>query len=165
MMNVKENCGNCNKEFILHDSKAKEHSKSGLVFCSRSCSAIFNNKLYPKRIKKEKIKKPPKIKKEKNYKEKKNWNLITYADMLFIYKKKYKVNSKIRNLAKTIYKNSSKPKYCINCKYDIFYEVCHIKPICSFLENTPISVINNLDNLVSFCPNCHWEFDNGEIKL
>jgi hypothetical protein len=35
----------------------------------------------------------------------------------------------------------------------------------SFPLDTPISVVNSLDNLVGLCPNCHWEFDHGLLQL
>ena len=49
---------------------------------------------------------------------------------------------------------------CECCGYDKHFEAAHIKPIGSFPLDTPISDINSLENLVSLCPNCHWEFDN-----
>ena len=39
-------------------------------------------------------------------------------------------------------------------------EVCHIKPIRQFSEDTLLSVINDKTNLLLLCPNCHWEYDN-----
>jgi len=40
--------------------------------------------------------------------------------------------------------------------------VCHIKAVSDFDENTPIVIINSIDNLMALCPNCHWEFDNNK---
>jgi predicted restriction endonuclease len=25
--------------------------------------------------------------------------------------------------------------------------------------------VNSLDNLLGLCPNCHWEFDHGLLRL
>lgn len=55
------------------------------------------------------------------------------------------------------------PKICMLCKYDKHYEVCHIKPVSSFNYDQLLSEVNNRDNLVHLCPNCHWEFDHGLI--
>jgi len=71
---------------------------------------------------------------------------------------------RIRAHARYSYINSNRPKACENCAYDKHYEVCHIKPIRLFDMDTPISVVNALDNLIALCPNCHWELDNGLIR-
>lgn len=46
---VEKVCGNpnCNKK-VTRQLKEFRKSKSGLIFCSRSCAAIFNNRRYPK---------------------------------------------------------------------------------------------------------------------
>jgi hypothetical protein len=54
---------------------------------------------------------------------------------------------------------------CKNCGYDRHVEICHIRPINSFPEDTPVAVVNDLSNLVALCPNCHWEFDHGLLVL
>lgn len=80
-------------------------------------------------------------------------------------KRKYQLHSRIRGLAQKVYNASSKPKHCINCGYKKHYEVAHIKAISTFDDNTPISVINDIENLMALCPNCHWEYDNGILAL
>lgn len=67
----------------------------------------------------------------------------------------------IRAIARRIYRNSGKPQSCYKCKYDKYYEVAHIRPISKFPKNTPPSIINDINNLIALCPNCHWEMDNG----
>ena len=54
---------------------------------------------------------------------------------------------------------------CRNCGYDKHYEICHIKPIKDFPKDTLISVVNDPTNLMPLCPNCHWEFDRGLLKV
>lgn len=54
---------------------------------------------------------------------------------------------------------------CSNCGYDKHVEVCHIKSISSFNNESKISEINDISNLILLCPNCHWELDNGILKL
>lgn len=34
-----------------------------------------------------------------------------------------------------------------------------------FDENTPIFEINSITNLIVLCPNHHWEYDNGILKI
>lgn len=36
----------------------------------------------------------------------------------------------------------------------------HIIPISSFTNDQLLSEVNNEDNVIPLCPNCHWEFDN-----
>ncbi|UFP95082.1 HNH endonuclease signature motif containing protein [Gloeobacter morelensis] len=136
-------------------------------FCSKSCAASFNNKLYPKRqkhCKKCNILVPPGrhycVECHPHYRD---WSKSTLAEQKQI--RKYQPYSRIRELARTAYKNSSKPKECCNCGYKKHYEICHIAAINSFEDLTPISIINSLDNLVALCPNCHWELDNGYLTL
>lgn len=78
---------------------------------------------------------------------------------------KYQVNAALRNSARRIYRQSGRPQQCQNCGYSIHIEICHIHAINSFSEDTPISVINDPDNLVALCPNCHWEFDHNELSI
>jgi predicted restriction endonuclease len=60
---------------------------------------------------------------------------------------------------------SNKDKKCKVCNYEKHIEVCHIKPVSDFNDNTLITDINDLNNLVALCPNHHWEFDAGIIKI
>ncbi|MBI2976429.1 MAG: HNH endonuclease, partial [Chloroflexi bacterium] len=77
----------------------------------------------------------------------------------------YQANAWIRKLARRAYYNSGKPQSCFRCGYSLHLEVCHIRPIQDFSEDTPMSVVNSLDNLVALCPNCHWELDHGLLSL
>lgn len=137
-------------------------------FCSRSCAAKQNN-LIPKR--KRKIRfcytcNTPLDKKRKfcdSCFPRVDWSTKTYSEVTGI--RKYQKNSRIRELARSVFAKSNKPKYCIVCKYDKHIEVCHIKPISSFPPNTPISTINDIENLVGLCPNHHWELDNQLFTL
>jgi hypothetical protein len=75
------------------------------------------------------------------------------------YRKKYGQSAAfniVRNRARSVLTGT----VCQYCGYDKHVEVCHIKPICSFSEDTLISDINSPENLMILCPNCHWEFDN-----
>jgi hypothetical protein len=60
---------------------------------------------------------------------------------------------------------ASRRYHCVRCGYDKHIEVCHKKSLTSFPLETPIAVVNSLDNLVGLCPNCHWEFDHGLLQL
>ena len=147
-----------------------EQPTNNPMFCSRSCSAIYNNKKQPKR------------KPEHNCKMcntaitahhtycitcirsiRNNWSTMTIADIH--QSAKYQVSAVIRKNARRVYKLSDLPKCCCRCGYEKHYEVCHMRAINDFPMDTPISVVNNINNLRGLCPNCHWEFDHGLLTL
>lgn len=68
-------------------------------------------------------------------------------------------------LAQKVYEASDKPHYCANCGYKRHYEVCHVKGISTFSDENKISEINDINNLIALCRNCHWELDNGLLSL
>ena len=144
------------------------------LFCSRSCSAIYNNKKFPKRVAKKCFCKSCNVEISAGRTTCDNCNpsFVDWTKVLLgevIYKANNSESSnrytRIRDNSKNVYKNSNKPKQCCNCGYTKHFEVCHIVPISAHSLDTPVSVINSLDNLVALCPNCHWEFDNGLLIL
>ena len=54
---------------------------------------------------------------------------------------------------------------CLSCGYSKHVEICHIKGISKHDDDTPISKINDLKNLITLCRNHHWELDNGLSSL
>jgi hypothetical protein len=139
-------------------------------YCCKSCAAIVNNAIFPKKTRKPHYCKycgaeifgrttvcgdcnPSKV----------DWSKITYDQISS--RPAYQKNSRIRTLARKLYQNSNKPQKCMMCGYDKHFHVCHIKPISSFPGHTAISTINDLDNLVALCPNHHWEFDHNILTL
>lgn len=124
-------------------------------FCNHNCAAIFNNS---KRKKKERVKKPKVVK----------FNPligITKGDLFTIRKSWQHARSDIRKHACYIYKQNVKQKTCFNCGYEKHIEIAHIKAVSDFSDDILITVINDPSNLIGLCPNCHWEFDNGFLKL
>ena len=73
--------------------------------------------------------------------------------------------STIRKLAESIYKASGKPCYCAKCGYSKHIEIAHIKAVSDFDDSATITEINSIDNLIALCPNHHWEYDHGMLKL
>ena len=93
----------------------------------------------------------------------KDWTKITYGELKE--KRNYQVNSRIRELARVYYYQDNPHPVCANCGYSKHVELHHIKGISTFSDDTPISVINNYNNLIPLCPNCHWEADNGLLDI
>lgn len=71
----------------------------------------------------------------------------------------------IRKLASSLFFKSNKPKECAICGYDKHIEIAHIKAVSDFSDNATIEEINDINNLIGLCPNHHWEYDNGLIKI
>ena len=140
-------------------------------FCSRSCSAKYNNTHRTKKqytcqqcgmIIGEGYRKFG----ERKYCDKCgpnyiDWSTITIGELKA--KRLYQFHSRIRQLAQKVCSNRSHT--CARCGYNKHVEVCHIKPIKDFNDDTLVSIINNEHNLIELCPNCHWEFDNGLWSL
>ena len=159
-------CKNCNKDTI------------NPRFCSRSCSATFNNKLHPKRKPEGTCKKCTKsISSGRTYcskcyriaideRSKFNWANVTLgsikSDGNANFGSRYPY---IRQLARKAYKRSGRGMKCFKCGYHLHVDVCHIKDINAFQPTATIASINDLSNLVALCKNDHWEFDNGHLKL
>lgn len=161
-------------EYIPFDMKAGISDYRTRKFCSQSCAASYNNKNAERKayfcMKCGQLLGYG----YEDFQSKRlcdncnpcivDWGSVMYGD-LKNGKKTAHANGRIRDLARNLYRKSDKPKQCMNCGYDKHYEVCHIKGISTFSDDTPISEINNLDNLIALCPNCHWELDNGLLDL
>lgn len=158
-------CSNCKKTINKIKSQSKR-SKSGNLFCSRSCSAIFNNKANPKR-------------KNSNFCVKCNTSIRSdgkycstcYKNHHYLEDKTLKEATlhrndanrycNIRKGARKKYMKSDAIKSCAVCDYSKHIEICHIKDISKFSLDSTIGEVNSLDNLVALCRNHHWEMDHN----
>ncbi len=153
-------CKQCEAYFDKLESEIRKHPNH---FCTRKCSAIFNNTISPKRRAKIYTCKSCgiDIKSRRTYcvncNPQNNRNILTAGDIKR--KAKYQKSAQIRGLARAVIKKSGLSKSCSICGYSEHVEVCHIKPIKDFLDSSLISEINSLDNLILLCPNHHWELD------
>lgn len=160
-------CSNCDAQ-ITKDTRSYNQSKSKRFFCNRSCSVSFNNRVVPRRTLSNKCKlcNVP-IKSQLMYckdhtPKKQDYNNLTYEELT--QSAKYQKSAIIRTLARRTY-FASNDKTCKRCGYDKHVEVCHIKPIKSHSTKTKLSQINDINNLIGLCPNCHWELDSGLFTL
>lgn len=142
-------------------------------FCSSSCSAIYTNHTHPRRKKIPRFCKHCGTPLEKrgevcneclhNKSIKVDWSRRTFGEIKQW--AKHNTSRVLRDFAKRIYKKSNHPLFCQRCGYSKHIEICHIQPIRSFPDETRVDVISGLDNLIALCPNCHWEFDHGFLKI
>ena len=162
-------CTNCGRSVCRKQGEINK-SKTGNFFCDRSCAAIYNNQKYPKRFKESKCKK---------------CDLPIHGGYTYCkpcYENNHYLDNKtleqaiknrkdsnrytgIRWNGRLVYRASNKPKCCCRCGYSKHYEICHIKAIKEFDLNSLVREINSIDNLIALCPNCHWELDNGLLKI
>lgn len=138
-------------------------------FCSRNCAAKHNNTVAPKRLKKPKFCKYCGVKLEEDRRVCANctpyvdWSKRTLGEVRQA--AKYQPNAQARDVARQEFKKSKRPAVCQNCGYSKHIEVCHIIAVKDFPPETPMSVVNGINNLVALCPNCHWEFDHGVLHI
>lgn len=150
----------CCSKIIPVGEKQKVREVKRKIFCSHSCSATFNNRL--REIKDKVIK----VKEIKPKKEKFDFILnLSKKDLINKHGVYYKFRAIIRKHAHYVFNKHHEHQECKVCGYDAHIEVCHIKSVSSFSDETLIKEINSIDNLVGLCPNHHWEFDNGRIEL
>lgn len=150
-------------------------------FCSRSCAAKTNNRLYPKR---EKLQRQI-IQKEHKCIRHDCQNIVKLRiktcakclgkDRIMAYgnrllneftsnhaRHKYQ---KVRNHAHNMAEIFELKKICKVCNYKIYVELCHKKAIGTFSKDTPIKIVNSFENLVFLCPNHHKELDLGLLSI
>ena len=158
-----------------HCQKETQNKK----YCSRSCAAIVNNTIYPKRnlesqnqckicgkkcFRKRTDRKTTGLCKECFNKDRAEQFGNKTKKEIVDKSKKFNPNNryeKIRQHAKRICKaNKWYLSKCQKCGYDKYVELCHINPISNFSDNTLICKINSKENICFLCPNCHWELDN-----
>lgn len=138
-------------------------------FCSRKCSAIYNNHKNPKRLKEHSCKKcrcPITCKRLYCFDCSPNRcrGDITLEQAIYKHHHKSSAFALIRNRAR---RKGMKigMTFCAYCGYDKHVEIAHIKPIHQFPLTALISEINHHRNIIALCPNHHWEYDNGLITL
>lgn len=73
--------------------------------------------------------------------------------------------SAIQKNARKIFFDNTKKYECAICGYTNHVEVAHIKAVSEFDDGDTIEIINSIDNLIALCPNHHWEYDNGILKI
>lgn len=136
-------------------------------FCSRSCAAKYNNTVTPKR--------PPLLNSTcsvcrtpipTRYRRctdcKRSRLNSTIADMKGSGNAVKGGNyAYIRGMARTAYAKSGKLYRCAECGYSLHVDICHIRDIKLFSDQTPMYQVNHIDNLIALCKNHHWEFDHG----
>jgi predicted restriction endonuclease len=141
-------CKECQKEF---------KDRAGKIFCSKRCRKRVNlckcgtRKWYDS------------IYCAKCYREQKKSNL-TLEESLYYGSKRATIYCAVRQRARTVAKQLGWSS-CYICGYGPNIQIAHIKPINTFPLSAPINLISDVTNIVPLCPNCHFEYDRGLLKL
>lgn len=145
-------------------------------FCSCSCSAKHTN-FERKQNHKTKQERPRNCKIcniEFAYKTKTKFcnsctptsNLNISKGILFAKRANWQsARSAIQQMARKNYFFANPDAFCHICNYKTHVEVAHKQSVSSFPDETLLSTINDISNLVGLCPNHHWEYDNGLLVL
>jgi hypothetical protein len=138
-------CKQCKNEFYRPKTGSDNR-----WFCSRSCSTKHNNLNRVKKIR------PVKVKRDRlsiTLQElKDNYSIAQY-------------HAKIRGIARDIYKQNGGSSSCEACGYSLHIDICHIKDVQDFPLTATLAEVNAINNLCGLDKRCHWEFDNGHLKL
>jgi hypothetical protein len=166
-------CLFCEKAIgIAEGQKVSEVRKK--KFCNHSCCASYHNRASTKRPPKIRIclacKQPAKSRsglclKCHNQQLTKASGKQTKSELFGKRSGYQSARSHIRRHAALSYARSEKPACCFICGYDTYVEVCHIHPVRDFPGGATLAEINHPDNPVALCPNHHWEFDHGILKI
>ena len=164
---IDQTCINCNQK------------TNNPKFCSRSCSASWNNSQQPKRKMKVhycndcsgKIDRRTWTESTRlcksciNSRDIKNKTLGEYRGKLSVKGKHPSwIHSHVRQFCRS-WNKELLAKPCANCGYDKHVELCHIKAVSSFPDSALLEEVNHPDNVIQLCRNCHWEFDSGILTL
>ena len=140
-------------------------------FCSRSCAASYNNRLYPKRYSKVKcgvcgkaIDARSKLCKPCRDALELERILAKPIGSMFCRGASRAKFNRIREWARRLLEKQGREKRCLICGFDVTVEVCHLIPISDFLDSTPMGIVNCPENLVYLCPNHHAELDAKQVS-
>jgi hypothetical protein len=138
-------CDWCDKPILSKPTESLYITKTKR-FCSRSCAASVNNR------KRKTVIKPT------QQREIIDWGLMTRKGLRDRSTSYQSARTTVRRHA---YKAFVGHRECAICGYSTHIEVAHLRPVASFLHSATLNEINHPNNLIAFCPNHHWEFDNN----
>ena len=166
---ISKPCHEC-RRLVLRFPKELAKSKTGRIFCSRSCAATSNNRSMPKRVKKTRCIKCD-VPIRWGYRRCKTCHealrrldqkTLLEATLRRADASRY---TGVRSHARKVFADSGRPKQCAVCGYAKHVEICHIRDISTYPLDTWVAEINALSNLIALCPNHHWELDHDLIRV
>jgi hypothetical protein len=172
---VNISCGECSKGVDVPAGAIKE-----VNFCSSSCSATFHNKRR-KVAREEKgiplqVDRTLKVCHNCGTDHNSTMNVCSYRCRTEVYAKTHTIGeactegerqqkySNIRGISRG-YAKYFLPCFCQNCGFSKHTEIAHIKALTEFKASDLLIEAIDKNNLLSLCPNCHWEFDYGDLTF
>ena len=116
-----------------------QHKKKS-TYCSRSCRVLST----PKKV---------------------NSQRVESKGEIFSGRSWQSARSIIQKNARALFFKANPVPSCAVCHYINHVEIAHRIAVSEFQADALLSEINDLSNLISLCPNHHWEFDRGILKL
>lgn len=172
---IETTCFTCGENISVIPSALNERN-----YCSRSCAAVTNNRISPKRTKLPRLcercggsTSRPNIKVCRECRKEEKHN-VTIGEIRSYYIKgsnkrlgsiSHTIATRVRKHARTLAAEQAREKVCKVCGYDTYVELCHIKPISEFPDDATLLEINGAHNTVYLCPNHHKELDLGLLRL
>lgn len=164
-------CKSCDKMINVRENERVSDAKNR-KFCTRSCGASYTNKL--RKRKKAPTKQclcgSPISRRAAKCMKCHGENMasvyaLTKGELMAKSKYWIQYRTVIGKDARKVYKNSGREYVCKICGYDTHVDIGHIKDVKDFPDSATVREINNVNNLVPLCPNHHWEFDHGLLKI
>ncbi len=165
-------CKQCGKSLFERSETVVRKTKK---FCSRTCSATYNNLNYPERYTSRKrvyysccdcaveVKGGRKRCKSCANAHRVVTDTKTLREVIYTAHHKSSAFALVRSRARYAVKDQS--KVCSNCGYSKHVETCHIKSISEFSLETTLKEINSFSNLSLLCRNCHWESHHTGLEI
>lgn len=136
-------CKNCGKEILITRSPSGSYYRR--KYCDECLPLILQKNAY----------------KSKKIEIEDGFHNLTKGEVRASSRDSQRMRIKITNHARVVYKRTGKPYRCLACGYSLHVNICHVKDIKDFSDDSLISEINHPDNLITLCPTHHWEFDHG----
>lgn len=167
-----KNCPTCNQPFEEKDYRQK--------FCSRTCSAHFNNKTKPAvcaqckapfvrdrttltgRFRKKCEKCVGDNSQQRTDAIKAKTLGEYYSALVWAAKHPQHKWNHVRKFCRSWNKDRA-VNGCQVCGYKLHIEYCHIRPVSDFSDTATLGEINAESNVLILCRNHHWEQENGYI--
>lgn len=158
---IKATCQQCGSDFerVSHGPK-KEHG----LFCSTACVARYQSakrRGTGKRLCPDcgghKHETSPTCRRCKSVR----LNTRSLSELRAASKTTMAFSAWVRGLARHAYQGQ---RVCASCGYDLFVQICHVRPVADFPPDATLAEVNDPANLVALDVRCHWELDHGHLR-
>ena len=170
MINEKENFSHNHRSInskvnSVDDEKFVEYITSSKSWKELGIKLGYKSKVLSSNVKDSIIERCSMLGMELNFQKLNDVSCKTKGELFKNRKNWQSASSAIRKDARKVFFEKNPKPVCCVCGYQHHVDVAHIKAVSEFDDDTLISEINSIKNLIALCPNHHWEFDNGILTL